>query len=257
MMVLLLLACGPPLPRNETLERTIFSEPLDTEYALRIYLPPEAEGAEALPWLLVLDGQWLVHEAAASDQMIVEGLVAPHALVGIGNDDTRGRDYAPRRPEDEEPIGLEDYVAWLQSTLIPELEAEFNLGGSPELRGLTGHSLGGQATCVALFEHQDIWSRFAASSPSLWLYDGHAFGLEEAWAAQHEDLPARLSMTIGEIEASPMNALFDALAERLEGRGYPSLEMQRAVIPGETHFTVDWPAYDASLPFLFPPEGAE
>ncbi len=245
--------CGPPEARNEVLHRDVVAESLDSTYTLSIYIPPELEGVSGAPWLLVLDGEYGHIEADISDQLIAGGQAAPHVMIGIGNADLRDRDYTPTEISDEPSGGLDDFVGWLRDDLIPELEAELDIGGAPALRGLHGHSYGGLATTIALLTYPDLWSRFGATSPSLYWDGAMVFGVEEAFASENDDLPMRLYCSMGELEAPAMNPLFEEFTERLDRRGYPGLEMKAEVIDNHDHFSSWEVAYERLVPHLFPP----
>lgn len=257
-IVWLLWGCGAPTARNTVESREVYAEPLDTTYTVTVYVPPELEGASGAPWLLVLDGEWGQSEANISDRLIVRGDAAPHVLVGIGNSSVRGRDYSPTDPDPDDEYesgGLDAFVSWLQGELIPDIEAELDIGGEPALRGLHGHSYGGLATATAMLRYQDTWTRFGATSPSLFWDDAVIFAFEEDYAATNSDLPVRAYLGIGALEVPPMNVLFEVFTERLDGRGYPGLALEHEVLRNREHFSSWERAYARLIPHLFPPEG--
>jgi hypothetical protein len=106
-----------------------------------------------------------------------------------------------------------------------------------------------------LFHRPELFFGYVIGSPSLWWDEGRAARWEEAWACEHSDLPARILLSAGANEQTvgntwknegfPLEILQRAaevdrvrgLAERLRGRGYPSLHLEAAVFANEYHLT--------------------
>lgn len=254
------LGCGPPWPRSDVDHREVVWEELGDTYEVSIHVPPELRGVYDKPWLLVLDGQSGYTEARWSDWLIQRGEAAPHVIVGIGNDDLRDRDYTPTAwtgdgdAEDVETGGWADFAAWLEADLMPELEGELGLSSDRADRGIHGHSYGGLATSVAMFEQTHVWSRFGATSPSLFWDDGHALALLDQHVAAGEPLEARVYASMGALEVTPMNLFFDAFTERLPGVDPDGVVLEAEVFAHHEHFSSWEPAYAALVPHLFPPE---
>jgi predicted alpha/beta superfamily hydrolase len=137
-----------------------------------------------------------------------------------------------------------------------------------------GHSLGGLFATYALLTRPDTFRRYGIGSPSLWWAFTAATDLEAAYAAAHDDLPAKVFFSIGEHEthegrqweASPlpadeariaglrhidMVADMQGMVSSLRSRNYPSLEMESAVYAGEFHITVPFLNLNRALRYLF------
>jgi predicted alpha/beta superfamily hydrolase len=210
-----------------------------------------------------------------------EGAIPPCFVVGVGyaTDDheailaRRIRDFTPTertgsawRP----PLGAGRgplLLAALSEEVIPLIEAEHRT--SVRDRTLIGWSLGGLFALMALLQGPRTFSRYLVVSPSLW-WDGRmAFEREKAWAATHDDLPARLFLAIGSEEQSPgggwlsegfsdeiitslrMVSNFRAFARHLERRAYPGLRLDSVVFRDEHHMTVYPAAVARGLVRLF------
>lgn len=252
--LLLLAACGPDNPSPEHF--TLTSDALGTDYEVRVYASEQLDlTAGPLPWILVLDGQYLYSERDIAERLMDRGEAAPHLVVGIGNDDTRDRDYTPT--EDEVGTGgWADFFAFVESEVIPWVETEYPVGGTPELRALTGHSYGGLATVTSMFRQQDLFGCFGATSPSLFWDEGEPFAMESDYAANNDDLAARVYLSMGALEQTPMNALFNTFVDRLDGRAYPGLELKSKVWYGHEHYSSVAPAYAEVTAHCFPLEGS-
>ncbi len=254
--LLTLVACGPPWPRGDVEHRDVYAEALDSVYEVSIYIPPELAGVDDKPWLLVLDGESGYTEAMWTDHLIAEGLAAPHVMVGIGNGDLRDRDYTPSVIDDDPETsgGWTEFAAWLEDDFMPSMEEDLDLGSTRELRAIHGHSYGGLATTVALFEQRHLWSRFGATSPSLFWDEGVPVGMLDAHLATEGPLEARVYMSMGALEMAPMNVFFEEFTGRLQTASPEGLELEAEVLANHEHFSAWEPAYSRLVPYLFPPE---
>jgi uncharacterized protein len=125
--------------------------------------------------------------------------------------------------------GAARFLRSLNEEIIPFVEANYR--ASEQDRGLFGYSYGGLFTLYALFHTPEQFSRYFAGSPTMW---DALFEDEEAYACTHDDLRAGLYMTAGGYEAKLLEP-FGRLAERLESRGYPGLDLRTHVCEGLGH----------------------
>ncbi len=227
-----------------------------------------------LPAIYLLDAAvtFPLAYGAAFTMALAQELPA-HLLVGIGYPPETGLmelgarrmlDLTPTRDERWEqkqaaiaPIAMKSggapaFLESLRTEVIPLVEGEF--AADPEQRVLYGHSLGGLVTLYALFEHRDLFRGYVATSPSLWWDDRYVFQREAAHAAANEDLSASLFLSVGARESTPRAGANEAqraataksrmvdnmteLAATLEGRAYPSLQLESHLFRDETHVSV-------------------
>jgi len=127
--------------------------------------------------------------------------------------------------------GAPRFLGCLQKEIIPSIEAKFRV--SREDRGLAGYSYGGLFVLYALFHAPETFQRYFAGSPSMW---DVVFEYEQAYADMHADLPVKLLMTAGSRETDLLEP-FHRMADNLESRGYPGLELQAQIIEGEGHIS--------------------
>ncbi|MBN1812398.1 MAG: hypothetical protein JXA14_11215, partial [Anaerolineae bacterium] len=76
-----------------------------------------------------------------------------------------------------------------------------------------------------------------------------AFKQEAEYASTHQDLPVRLFVGVGELEAlaQPVERFVQTVSER----GYEGLEMEALVIEGERHASNKPEAFNRGLKFIF------
>ena len=113
---------------------------------------------------------------------------------------------------------------------------------------LAGHSLGALFGSLVLFTKPGMFQNYILGSPSLWFDQHEILKLEQAYANDHRDLPARVMMYIGMYETinpqpryyktNDMIGDMRAFERTLKARRYPSLSIGSQVIADEDHFTV-------------------
>jgi predicted alpha/beta superfamily hydrolase len=141
--------------------------------------------------------------------------------------------------------GAPRFLDCLQKEIIPNIEANFRV--SRENRGLAGYSYGGLFVLYTLFHAPEAFQRCFAGSPSMW---DVVFEYEQAYADTHTDLPAKLLMTAGSRETDLLER-FQRMADNLESRGYPGLELQTQIIEGEGHVSGGVSAISRALGLLY------
>ncbi len=227
-----------------------------------------SQGPPQVLW--VLDGDLFFGTAVELTRLMhrLYGELPPILVVGVayGADDPqvqgelRARDFTPTSDESYEEMGRRINPAWkpvlpkgqrmagaapflrfLMEEARPYVEHHFTVAG----RGtLFGSSLGGLFAIWSMLVEPKAFDHLIAVSPALWWDQGVVLALEKEVAEAHDDLPAKLYMSVGALE-EPDNAPFlsrfrlvsnvMALKELLDKRGYGSLEVRGEVFEGETH----------------------
>lgn len=252
---------------------------------------PVARDAGACPTLYVLDAEPLlgtVSGAARTLEMYSSGHFPSVTVVGIGyrsldHDDIvarRMRDLTPTEtpfpPKVSKPAKYgrgkaEALLRSLREEIIPGIEQRYHV--HPTDRTVVGWSYAGLFGLYTLLHQPDTFTRYLLISPSIWYGGGVAFQYEEAWAAKHSDLAAKVFMAVGEREEMPgrfwppemmsddlcrlarMVTNQQEMASRLAGRSYPSLALESVVFPDEHHPTVIPAAVSRGLLSLFVADG--
>ncbi len=228
------------------------------------------------------------------------GEVPPCYVVGIGYRmgglhetlNVRCRDYTPTRfPTFEEfapkmwpgatgPIvtgGGPAFLRFIREELKPYVEREFSV--APDDATISGASFGGLFPTYTLLNRPDTFQRYILCSPSL-LYDGEVmFRQEEAYAATHRDLAARVFVCCGALENAEeytrtvatmppalqvaldeirqkvweprMVELVEPFVARLVSRKYPNLRLASHIFADENHNSVYPAAVSRGLRTVF------
>lgn len=246
------------VPRTKVL--TIASRTLHRTYDLRVQLPPGYEDPRnanrRYPVVYLNDGplNFLVAAGIAHLPMS-EGILEELILVGIGysretgSTESRVRDYTPTlNPAFERRTGgAEEYLGFIERELIPYVERAYRVDA--ERRTLAGHSFGGLFGAYVLFTKPELFQQYLLSSPSFWFHENVTWKLEQTYAETHNDLPAKVYVSIGSLEqpagTSPYDMVGDVLRfeQKLKARNYPRLQLRATVVAGHNHETV--------LPIIF------
>lgn len=261
----------------DTVERTLTGDVTEHEVPgfldgrrVWVYRPPGArDGNTRYPVHVMLDGQnvfdastgfageWQVDETC--ERLIDAGAMRPVIVVAIDHG-------GPRRVQEYTPTvdarrgvggGADAHFTAIREVLMPWIEATLPVLVGPQNTGFSGSSLGGLMSLLAAVEHDDVFGRIGAVSPSIW-WDERVI-LE--WIAAAPKPEARLWVDMGTDEGSTRQgdrAYVDDLARLravlvekglVEGR-----DLEVFVDEGGRHDETTWAArYDRVLRFLYPP----
>lgn len=254
------MACGPqPLPATGTLSTERFvSEVVGDEYVLRIRVPPDYDpaGTTTYPLVLQLDPTF----AGLEQYDITVGFVSDRAasgegpeaiVVGIDEDPPvqRDRDYLPQpnpRP-DFSGAGADRFYTMIERELVPHLESQHAI--DPTRRYLVGHSNGGVFAWYAALRY-DPDDPLLAGVIAVDNAFPEALFTHERWLSERAD---DVSMSIYATRAAYSNGFqrstYEAMVERVEARGYPSLKLRTRTLETD-HGGAIWDSFRDGLVFL-------
>ncbi len=240
----------------------------------RIWVQRPAGPAPATghPVLYVLDGNAafaLAAQLARNDAARPPELRPDAAIVvGIGHPGDavihpaeRQRDYTPPPPGGSatpQAGGADRLLGFIARELQPRITQAFAIDAQRQT--ITGHSFGGLCVLHALFTRPALFTRYAATSPSVWWNQGQVLQTAAQFMQAHATAPrafsARLQLRVGSLEhaqaaATPARAAVqaerrllertEALAQQLTALQWPALHVQMAVLPGLDHGSVMLP----------------
>ncbi len=225
------------------------------------------------PVLYVTDADYafpLVRQIARrlnGDGPVLTDFILVGLSYGKGDDpvQSRRRDYTPTAagahntsPQTKHGESAA-YINYLKNQVLPFVASRYRTDEQQRL--FLGHSYGALLGFSVLFQEPSLFSGYILGSPSLW-YDNHVmWGSEQGYAKQHQDLPAKVLMYVGEYEdmdpkdprfAKRYNMVTDAktMAAKLKARRYPSLELQLEVLNDEDHLSVAPRGFIKGLKYL-------
>jgi predicted alpha/beta superfamily hydrolase len=239
------------------------------DHEITVVLPASYDAApdRRYPVLWVLDSPLMLRAVAGIQDTLVLGNYAPEMIiVGVGSRSEDGlaglgrriMDFSPPGPDyfppgeagtawqalapiPEYPHKADDFLALLVDQLRPRLAAKYRFSGE---HALFGHSAAGMFAAYALFKRPGAFDKMIIGSPYLQGVRGAVFDAEAAHARQAKDLKARVFMAAGDREAteyflaiSGIVSSMSRLAETLQMRRYPSLQLETHIYSGEDHYT--------------------
>lgn len=261
-----------PKPFHDPLmqEMSLRSDINGREYGLRIRLPQNyGQGGQRYPVLLLMDGEvtfymacgiapleavWSQAPLTSVSQLVPEVIIAAVFLPGDPPDPFRRNfEYMPPVTEDEYPPalaayldriramighgpkfgGASDFLDIVRDEILPAIDANYRTDN--RIRMLAGGSASGCFTAFALLKQPELFTDYVIVNPGP---AADIFRMEAALAEIRDDLPARVLLTVGEHEVTDPLTIFSntvRLAEALNGRNYPSLQLETWVVPGATH----------------------
>ena len=240
--------------------RTLSSTPINQGFNLFIALPPNYYSSEdSYPVLYVLDGNFLFGMVTE----IVRGLnLGPELpdmiIVGLGYPvdfipetfPFRTRDYTPTKVVNEETSGgAAEFLNFIQNELF--LFMDTNYRTDQKNRAVLGYSLGGLFALYSLFHQPDLFQRYVLSSPAIGWDEKVTFAYEAQYAEKHKSLPARVFMSVGELENKEFMIDLQRFDKVISGRRYAGLNFKYHIFEGETHLSVPAPSFSKGLRDVF------
>jgi predicted alpha/beta superfamily hydrolase len=273
----------PALLATELREMT--SKATGTNYQISIALPyacvdesiniaPFDKPRSAWPVIYLLDSDWYFGMITDTVRIMAWcGRTTDAIVVGIGYPQEeliretwrkgvagRTHDLTPMRSESSDKYNSEllkldvqtgggsEFYTFIKQELIPMIDREYRT--DPAKRMLVGHSHGGLFTVFAMFQEPALFRNYIAASPSLNFADYAPFDLESEYAKKHQELPAQLYLSAGELEVGPGTTdLTDMyrFAALLESRKYTGFSLTKQVFLDNNHCEVVAPAFQAGL----------
>jgi len=263
----------PPVTLPYTEIRTFTSSIVNQEYKILVALPEEdLDAGKLYPVLYVLDPDAVfafITQVIRLLQILDE--LPEIILVGVGYPvltyretlGLRARDYTPTEDSvwlekfsKERSIttgygtgGAQNFLTFIQEELMPFIQANYPV--DPDDRATAGSSFSGLFALYSLFRDPKTFNKYMIGSPSLWWDDEVLFSFERSYAEDHDDLPAKAFMSIGGLEDESVIALMQRMADTLQGRNYPSLEMKSHIFEDETHLSVPAAAISRGLRVIY------
>jgi len=243
-----------------------------TMYELYVSMPPLHDSSDDRKYAVVyvLDGATpiFLYANLAAGALHLDGVIHPVILVGVDSpwvsrahsNVKRFHMLTPTRSEvDEqeysETVGIElhsggaaEFRSHIKNDIIPWVEERYPASGQ---RALVGVSHGGLFVADTLFKDPDLFSYYLIGSPSLWWDDKVIFNIEESYSSDHNDLSARVFLSVGEEESDAQVSNARRLFETLRSRNLEGLDLKFNVFESETHTAVQATTMTNGLRYLF------
>lgn len=251
-----------PMPGSEL--RKVHSKIMDQDFYIYVQLPLDyvSDGSKQYPVMYMTDGNRLFPMVANISTVLgFPPTGFPQVIVvGIAYDIKDMYQWAAWRTRDLTPTvnkGDEQYWEGLLRSMTGDTSVQIETGGGPRFlsficdelvpfieseyqasdqgRALAGYSYGGLFTLFALFERPEVFQRYFAGSPSINYGNQVLFDMEKTYNQTHTNLHARLYLSIGGLEDQNWITGLKDMANILESRKYPNLDIRTQVFEGEWH----------------------
>lgn len=261
-----------------TEQRTFSSQIINQEFEIYVSLPDGYHAGDSqYPVLYLTDANTYFGLMADITRNLQWGGEMPETIiVAIGyplskfdTDDERWgkwlawrmRDLTPTNsPDTDKAFSIDgitsghgdDFLVFLEKELFPYIEKEFRANANE--RTYAGFSLGGLFGLYALFKKPGLFQNYIVGSASIWYDDKMILQEEQHYAANHDDLSAKVFMSAGELEEEVNSGMVRNMLELnsfLKSRNYKNLKTEAIILPGETHMSAPSVAFQRGLRFLF------
>jgi predicted alpha/beta superfamily hydrolase len=250
-----------------TATHTMYSEHVGDTFHISIALPlayAAATSERKYPVLFMPDADiGFAMATQVSRLMELRQDIPALIIVGIGYGDLqaglarRARDLTPthmaeiaRCASEQFPCGgAADFLSFIQTELKPFVAEHYR--ANVDDNAFFGYSLGGLFGLYVLFHEPDTFERYVIGSPSLWWRNGEPLEFEAKYADAHDDLAAHVFLSVGSLDEQDMADKTGLLAERLAGRGYPSLVLISHEFEGETHASAPAATFSRAMRHIF------
>ncbi|MCA9894088.1 MAG: hypothetical protein KC615_13960 [Anaerolineae bacterium] len=157
-----------PTPRVEQLQGTIhhieiFSEALEEERSMTVYLPPQYSDGRTYPVVYMADGQAAQAVAYYLEAAFLSGDLPLIIVVGVHSGEYRAEEYLPgmrqRRFEQHEQFFTQEVRQWV--------EDNYAVSTQREDRVVFGYSNGGVFAAAMGLRHSDLYAHAFPFSPGL------------------------------------------------------------------------------------------
>ncbi len=165
----------------------------------------------------------------------------------------KSMEQAHKRPVPNGDAG--NFHQFTKDELIPFIEKAYR--ANPSRRILVGHSYGGLFALFGLFETPDLFDTLIIGSPTLSYGNRFMFQREEAFAKEHQKLPAKIYLYVGDLEEDINDSTVTdtlRLAAILQGRAYEGFSLVKRVFRDQNHCEVVAPGFQAGLKFALKKE---
>ncbi len=245
----------PSVTIENTELRTIVSKNIpDQTFQIKIDLPESYSKSDTTlyPVLYLTDADYLFGTATDMAEYLRWGGFMPEVIiVGIaygtkGKDNMRSRDFRPY-PDADSIIGASRFLKFINEELFPLIEKAYRINS--DNRTLFGFSAGGRFGTYVLFTKPETFSRYVICSPVVANYNRWGFRLEEQYFHKRKELPAKVYMSIGEIES--YYPPFPEFVQIIKSRNYKGLELKSEILANGRHMQIPSEALSRGLKHVY------
>lgn len=197
-------------------------------YGIKVGLPANYDPNRVkYATIYVLDGEENFDFVSNQCKEIADKNAVEHVLVvGIGYGKDRSIDYTPTKISSETG-GAPEFLNFIETQLIPEIEEQFGVDTARSSRVILGHSYGGLFGANVFCVDNELFGNYILLSPSLWFDDLVALQREEDYREVNKGRSQLVFMGIGAAEnIGRMQAPFEAFYQTLRDN-YSAIQLAK------------------------------
>lgn len=222
------------------------------EYEIKVALPRDYDSSvDKYSTIYVLDGEDDFDYVANTSKEITDRMGVQNALVvSIGYGHDRSFDYTPTKVSSITGGGAE-FLAFIETELIPRVENDFKAEPSRNGRVILGHSYGGLFGACVLAVNNNLFGNYIILSPSIWFDNEVTLQLEKQFRAINQNQEQLVFLGIGELENSGrMQAPFEAFYQILHDH-YTRTRLSKSRVENMDHMGSKKPNIVKGLNYYF------
>ena len=226
-------------------EGSLYSQYLNEERSILVYLPPTYATSKPCPVVYVTDGDSHIHHMSGIIHFLSDNQLMPDSiLVAVPHLD-RDSDLLPPALYPGNPSGHADlFLSFLEYELIPYVNANYR---THPFKVLSGHSYGGLFVNYAMITRPDAFNAYVAADPSLW-WDNHRMRSDSILFFQnHPDFEKSYYFNQSNIQG--MGGI--QYSQMLPENAPSAFRWLFEYMPEETHGTIVHKSFYNGLEFVF------
>jgi uncharacterized protein len=252
LLLFLLSSCTKELFNSGvTKEFTLQSNVNGASYQIQVGLPYNYNPGEKYETIYVLDGKEIFGFVANRCREISDRYGVKNVLVvSIGYGKDRSIDYTPTKVSSVTG-GAHQFLNFIESQLIPEIEKNYSADTSRTGRIILGHSYGGLFGAYAFCVNNKVFGNYLLLSPSFWFDNQVTFRMEKDNRANNKNRKQLVFMGIGENEeADRMLAPFETFYQTLRSN-YTNIKLEKNLEKNQNHMSSRSPNIIKGLEYYF------
>lgn len=252
MLLFLLSSCTKELFNSGVTKAfTLKSNANGASYQIQVGLPYNYNPAEKYETIYVLDGNEIFGFVANRCREISDKYGVKNVLViSIGYGRDRSIDYTPTKVSSVTG-GAPQFLNFIESQLIPEIEKNYSADTSRAGRIILGHSYGGLFGAYAFCVNNKVFGNYLLLSPSFWFDNQVTFRMEKDNRSNNKNRKQLVFMGIGENEeADRMLAPFETFYQTLRSN-YGNIKLEKNLEKNQNHMSSRSPNIIKGLEYYF------
>ncbi len=170
--------------------------------------------------------------------------------IGYSGKNRRTEDLTPTATSLPGTGNAPAFASFIEDTLIPALQEQYNLSDADGTKTFCGHSLGGLFGTYLFLQKRNLFDNYLLISPSLMWDEQAIFEQERMFRAENHDVSAKVFLATGSLESGGFHATRQHLVRVLK-QYYPSVFAEEAVYRNKDHSGVIAPAVTEGLSFIY------